>query len=75
MCPFSVNKNPNDETYLIIISSSSIWAEDGKAKIIRAEELFVLCATYNEELLVLHRTYMVRNSNENYLTDVRDCCY
>lgn len=66
MCPFSVNKNPNDETYLIIISSSSIWAEDGKAKIIRAEELFVLCATYNEELLVLHRTYMVRNSNENF---------
>lgn len=66
MCPFSVNKNPNDETYLIIISSSSIWAEDGKAKIIRAEELFVLCVTYYEELLVLHRTYMVRNSNENF---------
>lgn len=66
MCPFSVNKNPNDETYLIISSSSSIWAEDGKAKIIRAEELFVLCATYYEELLVLHRTYMVRNSNENF---------
>lgn len=57
---------PNDETYLIIISSSSIWAEDGKAKIIRAEELFVQCATYYEELLVLHRTYMVRNSNENF---------
>lgn len=42
MCPFSVNKNPNDETHLIISSSSSIWPEDGKAKIIRAEELFVL---------------------------------
>lgn len=57
------------------LKSSSIWAEDDKAKKNRAEELFVLCTTYYEELLALNLTYMVRNSNENCLTDIRDCCY